>query len=104
MSELRRVVVAPLGPQLGVDRNERGRERPFAEQVLRQVPDPKGGGDDVGHHRGAEEVGGDALAQQADQLAEQDPERHECCRARLASFTHGSLSLVLGRLGWCAHG
>ena len=46
----------PRGAEARVHRDERGRERSFAEEVLRDVPDPERGGDRVGERREAEVV------------------------------------------------
>jgi hypothetical protein len=61
-----------FGQQAGVNRNERGREYALAEQVLQEIGDAEGGVEGVGGVREAEVMGEDALADEADQAAEQD--------------------------------
>ena len=68
--------VVPAGAKSGVDRDERGREHAFAEQVLQEVGDPERGVERVGGVGGAEVVREDPVPDQPDDPAEEDPRSH----------------------------
>ena len=70
---------APLAlrDQRGVDRNERRRQRAFAEQILQKVGDAERRAEGVGFDAEAEVVREDALSDQAGQPRQQDAGRDE---------------------------
>ena len=66
------LLVALLGIETRVDGDKRCRKDAFAEEVLEHVGDAEGGLESIGGKRVAEVVGEDALADEADELGEQD--------------------------------
>ena len=66
------LLVALFGVQARVDGDERCRKDAFAEEVLQHVGDAEGRLEGVGSHGVAEVVGEDALADESDELGEQD--------------------------------
>ncbi len=66
------LLVALFGVQARVDGDERCRKNAFAEEVLQHVGDAEGRLEGVGSHGVAEVVGEDALADESDELGEQD--------------------------------
>ena len=67
---------SPAGAQPGVDRDERGGEHAFAEQVLQEIGDPERRVERVGRVGGAEVVREDSVANQPDEPAEEDARGH----------------------------
>jgi hypothetical protein len=61
-----------MGQQLRVDGNERSGERAFAENVLQEVRNTKGRAERVAFCRSSEVVREDALANQADDAADEN--------------------------------
>ncbi len=72
--------LSSLRPEAGVHRDERGGEHAFAEQVLEEVGNPERGVERVGRVGGAEVVGEDSIANQADDPAQQDAGRDHYSR------------------------
>ena len=66
-----RLLLAPLGEEPRVDRDEGGRERPLAEEVLEGVRDLESRLEGVGGLRIAEVVGKGTFAHEADDAAQQ---------------------------------
>ena len=60
-----RLFVLLLGPQPRVNGDERGRQHPFAEQVLKKIRNAKSGAKGVGGIRVAKKMGKNAVANQA---------------------------------------
>ncbi len=70
--ELGGFLVALLGAEARVDGDEGGRKHALAEEVLQEVGNTEGGAEGVGGIGVAEVVGEDAVADEADEAAEQD--------------------------------
>ena len=61
----------------GIDRNERRRQRAFAEQILEKIGNAEGGHERVGRVGEAEILGEEPLADEAAQPAAEDAEGYE---------------------------
>ena len=66
-------LLVALREQARVDGNERCGEHAFAEQVLQKIRDAEGGVEGIGLVELAEVVGEDALPDQSDDAADQNP-------------------------------
>ena len=66
-----RLLHPPLAEEAGVDRDERSRERAFAEEVLEDVRGAQRRPEGVGRHRAAEVVGEDALPNEPREAAQE---------------------------------
>ena len=71
------LLVAALGPQAGVDRDERRRQHALAQQVLHQVGDAQRRLEGVGGRARAEEGADDHLADEPGAPGQQDAGRHQ---------------------------
>ena len=90
----RRLFFVFLGQQLRVDRNERSGECAFAEDVLKEVRNTKGRAKCVALRRAAEVVRENALADEADDAANQNSGANEERRAP------GAGRCCFRRCGW----
>ena len=66
-----------LGTQTRIDRDKRGREHAFAEEVLQEVGDTQRAAKSVSGERVAEEVREDSVADQPGELAQQHASRYQ---------------------------
>jgi hypothetical protein len=83
-----------------IDRNERCREHPFAEEILQEVRYPEGGLEGIGGDRVAEIMSKNPLAYQSGDPAQQNPgpdeERRTAGAPRLGLPLDGTLLLGCG--------
>ena len=109
-----RLVFRLMGEQTGVHRDEGGRERPFAEEVLQEIRDAEGGPEGVGRIGASKVMRKDAVPYKTGDAAECDAQRHQRCvaarlrrlpRRRRTRFPNGAASSLRAagpRQGRCA--
>jgi hypothetical protein len=92
--------VALFGAEPRVDGDEGGGEHALAEEVLQEVGNAKGGAKGVGGVGVAEVVSEDAVADEADEAAEQDADGDEM-RMRFGGCAAGWVgqNLIIGNEG-----
>ena len=76
-SDARRLFPFLARDERGIDRNERCRQRAFAEQILEKIGNAEGRHECIGRVREAEILGEEPLADEAGQPAAEDAEGYE---------------------------